>query len=266
MTSDTVRLHYRTEGPRTEGPPDAPVVFLGGSLGTTLAMWGDLVESLTDRYRVVRFDTRGHGSSPIPPGPYTMRELAADVVALADDLDIDRFAYVGLSLGGAIGQTLAVEHPDRLTSLVLCCTAPKFGDPAAWRERSARVTAEGMAWLVEITNERWFPPSFIASHPERVKDILDMLATTSPVGYAACCDAIASYDLRHRIGEIDIPTRVIAGGQDLVTPPEVTQFLAEGIRGADHVVIAEAAHIANVARPEQFNATVVEHLDRTTRI
>jgi len=241
-------------------------VFLGGSLGTTLDMWDDLVEPLADRYHVVRFDTRGHGSSPIPPGPYTMGELAADVVALADDLDIDRFAYVGLSLGGAIGQTLAVEHPDRLTSLVLCCTAPVFGDPATWRERSARVTAEGMAWLVEITKQRWFTPSFIASHPERVKVILDMLASTSPVGYGACCDAIASYDLRQRIGEIKIPTRVIAGAQDPVTTVQVTGLLAERISGADHLVIAEAAHIANVARPEQFNATVIEHLDRTTRI
>lgn len=266
MTSDTVRLHYRAEGPRTEGPHDAPVVFLGGSLGTTLAMWDGLVAPLADKYRVVRFDTRGHGSSPIPPGPYSIQELAADVVMLADDLDIDRFAYVGLSLGGAIGQTLAVEHPGRLTSLVLCCTAPVLGDPVTWHERSARVTAEGMAWLVETIKERWFTPSFIASHPERVKGILDMLATTSPLGYAACCDAIASYDLRQRIGEIEIPTRVIAGAQDPVTPPEVTQLLAEAISGADHVVIAEAAHIANVTRPEQFNAAVFEHLDRTTRI
>jgi len=195
-----------------------------------------------------------------------MQGLAADVVTIADGLGIDRFAYVGLSLGGAIGQTLAVEHSDRLTSLVLCCTAPVFGDPATWRERSARVTAEGMAWLVETTRERWFTPSFIASHPERVKDTLDMLATTSPVGYAACCDALASYDLSHRLGEIVTPTRVIAGAQDPVTPAEVTQLLADGIRGSDLVVIADAAHIANVARPEQFNAAVLEHLDRTAHV
>ncbi len=249
----------------TQGPPDAPAVFLGGSLGTTLAMWDGLAEALAPGYHVVRFDTRGHGSSPTPPGPYTMSQLAADVAALADELEVDRFAYVGLSLGGGIGQTLAVEHPDRLTSLVLCCTAPLFGDPETWRERSARVTAEGMDWLVETTKERWFTPEFRERHPGVVGEILGMLASTSPVGYAACCDAIVSYDVTSRLGEIKAPTRVITAAQDPVTPPEVTRLLTDGIPGADQVVIDGAAHIANVAQPEQFNTAVAEHLDRTVK-
>lgn len=258
MTSDTVQLNHDTQG-----RPDAPVVFLGGSLGTTLTMWDDLADALAEKYHVVRFDTRGHGSSPAPPGPYTMSDLAADVVALADELDIERFAYVGLSLGGGIGQTLAVEHPERLTSLVLCCTAPTFGDAETWRVRSARVTAEGMGWLVETTRERWFTPGFLESHPAAAKTILDMLANTSPVGYAACCDAISAYDLSDRLGDITTPTRVIAAAQDPVTPPEVTRLLSDGIKAADQVVIEDAAHIANVAQPDRFNAAILEHLDKT---
>ncbi|MGH3331243.1 MAG: 3-oxoadipate enol-lactonase [Nocardioidaceae bacterium] len=259
MTSQIVALnHY------TQGPPDAPAVFLGGSLGTTLSMWDSLAGYLAPAYHVVRFDIRGHGSSPTPAGPYSMSELAGDVIALADELELERFAYVGLSLGGAIGLTLAVEHPERLTSLVLCCAAPVFGEPETWRERSARVTAEGTGWLVETTRDRWFTRGFQEAHPVAVHEIVDMLATASPVGYAACCDALASFDLTARLDEVKAPTRVVAAAQDPVTPPDVTQLLADGISGADHVVIDYAAHIANIAQPEEFNRAVKEHLDRTS--
>lgn len=258
MTTDTVQLHHDRQG-----PSDAPAVFLGGSLGTTLAMWDGLAERLAGRYQVIRFDTRGHGASPAPAGPYTMSELASDVVGLADELGLRRFSYVGLSLGGGIGQAVAVEHPERVASLVLCCTAPVFGDAATWRERSLRVTAEGMGWLVDATRERWFTPEFLKSDPKAADRILDMLASTSPVGYAACCDALAAYDLSGRLTEITAPTRVIAAAQDPVTPPEVTSKLAEGIPGADHVVVDDAAHIVNIAQPEAFGTAVEEHLDRT---
>lgn len=258
MTTDTVQLNHVRQG-----PSDAPAVFLGGSLGTTLAMWDGLADRLAGKYQVVRFDTRGHGASPAPAGPYTMTELASDVVALADELGLDRFSYVGLSLGGGIGQTLAVEHPERVASLVLCCTAPVFGDAGTWRERSLRVTAEGMGWLVDATRERWFTPEFLKSDPDAADRILDMLANTSPVGYAACCDALAAHDLTDRLSEITAPTRVIAAAQDPVTPPEVTGRLAGGIPGADHVVVEDAAHIVNVAQPETFGDVVMEHLDRT---
>ncbi len=257
MTTETVELkHYE------QGPTDAPVVLLAPSLGTTLAMWDDLARVLAESYRVVRFDTRGHGASPVPPGPYSIDELAEDVIALADFLEIDRFAFVGLSLGGAIGQTLAVAHPERLTSLVLCCTGPSFGEPATWRDRAAQVRAEGMAFLVEPTKGRWFTPEFLESHPEESGELLEMIASTNPVGYAACCDALADYDISSRLGEISAPTRVIAGAQDPVSPPEVARTLVEGIPDADLVVIDNAAHIASIARPEAFNAAVVEHLEK----
>lgn len=256
MTTQTVELkHYE------QGPSGGPVVVLAPSLGTTLAMWDVLADALSNHCRVIRFDTRGHGASPVPPGPYTTTELAEDVVAMLDALGIDRFAFVGLSLGGAIGQTLGVLHPDRLTSLVLCCTGPSFGDPETWRERAARVRAEGMAWLSEPTKQRWFTPGFVQAHPQESGRLLDMIAAVSPIGYAACCDALASFDISSRLGEITAPTRVIAGAQDPVVPPSVGQVLVDGIPDADLVVIDDAAHIANVAQPEKFNAAVLEHLE-----
>lgn len=257
MTEHAVALHHVEQG-----PADAPVVLLGPSLGTTLAMWDDLADVLARRFRVVRFDTRGHGSSPVPAGPYTVGELVADVLALADSLGVDRFAYVGLSLGGLLGQALAAAHPDRVSALVLCCTGPSFGDAATWHERAARVRAEGMAWLVEPTKGRWFPDGFVEAHPDRAQRLLDMIAGVAPEGYASCCEAIAGTDLTDRLSAVTAPIRVIAGAEDPVSPPEVGQVLVDHLPDADLVVIDDASHIANVAQPETFNAAVLEHLEK----
>lgn len=255
--TETVALHHVVEGPE-----DAPVVLLGPSLGTTLAMWDHLSATLAERYRVVRFDTRGHGRSPAPTGPYTLGELVGDVVALADSLAVDRFGYVGLSLGGLVGQALAAAHPERVAALVLACTGPSFGDPATWLERAAQVRAEGMQWLVEPTKGRWFTPKFMADQPEEAARLLDMIATTEPEGYASCCEAIAAADLTSELGSIAAPTRVVVGAADPVSPPSVGQTLVDGIPDADLVVLEDASHIANVARPEQFDAAVLEHLEK----
>jgi 3-oxoadipate enol-lactonase len=246
-----------------QGPPEAPAVLLAPSLGTTLAMWDHLADSLAASYRVIRFDTRGHGASPAPAGPYTVGELAADVVALADLLEIERFAVVGLSLGGAIAQQLALEHPSRVTALVLACTGPSFGDPQNWRDRAARVRAEGMRWLVEPTEQRWFTRGFVRAHRAEADRLLEMIATTNPEGYAACCDALAAYDVTARLPEVGAPTRVIAGRHDEVTPPEVARGMVESLPDADLVVLEESSHIANVAQPEAFDRAVREHLERT---
>jgi 3-oxoadipate enol-lactonase len=260
MTSATVRLHHHAQG-----DPEAPAVLLGGSLGTTLALWDSLADALAADYHVVRFDTRGHGSSPAPPGPYTMSGLSDDVLALADRLGIGSFSYVGLSIGGAMGLTLALDHPERLDALAACCTAPVFGDPATWRERSSRVTAEGVGWLVEPTVQRWFTAAFRAARPGKVETVMTMLANTAPVGYAGCCDANATYDITARLAEVRVPTRVVAGAEDPTAGPDVARMLVDGIHGADLVVIEDAAHIANVAQPERFNLVVREHLDRVVR-
>lgn len=253
---DSVRLHHTVDG------DGGPAVFLAPSLGTRLELWEDLAQHLAADHRVVRVDLRGHGGSPVPPGPYSVEALADDVVALADELGIDDFAFVGLSIGGAIGQVLALEHGDRLRSLVLCCTAPRFGDPATWHERAATVRSEGLEPLVEPTLQRWFTERFRREHPDRVRWVMDMLRSSPPEGYAGCCEALAEYDVTERLGEIDVPTLVVAGAEDPGAPPEVGRAIAEAVPGAALVLVEGAAHIANVADPAAVNRAVRAHLER----
>ncbi|MGI8900556.1 MAG: 3-oxoadipate enol-lactonase [Nocardioides sp.] len=256
--ADVVPLHHRAEG-------SGPAVLLGASLGTTLSLWDRLAAELARDFRVVRFDTRGHGGSPAPEGAYTVEGLAADVLALADRLEVERFGYVGISLGGAIGQMLALEHPARLTSLVLCSTAPVFGEPATWRDRAAQVRAGGLDALVEPTAQRWFTERFRAQHPDTVDAVMSMFRATPPDGYAGCCDALATYDVTGRLDKISTPTRVVAGADDPGTPPSAGEQLAASIPYADLVVLPDAAHITNLAQPQAFHAAVRAHLDATAR-
>ena len=256
--TEPVALHHVEEG-----LADAPPVLLGASLGTTHAMWDELAADLSRDFRLVRFDTRGHGASPAPASSYTVEGLAADVLALADMLGIDRFGYVGLSLGGAIGQVLGIRHGERLTSLALCCTAPVFGSPETWRERAAQVRSDGVGGLVEPTLERWFTPAYRKAHPDRVARVMDMFRGTPPAGYAGCCDALGEYDVSEQLAAISAPTLVVAGADDPGTPPSVGAAMVEAIPGSRLVVIDDAAHIANVAQPEAFNAAVRTHLTAT---
>jgi 3-oxoadipate enol-lactonase len=248
---------------RVDGPADGPPVVLAPSLGTTLEMWDGLVGTLAERYRVVRVDTRGHGRSPVPDGPYTMAGLADDVVAVADELGLDRFAFVGLSLGGAIGQLLALEYPQRLGALVLCCTVPKFGEPAGWLDRAAQVRAEGMEVLAEPTRGRWFTDDFRDRHPDEVERLIAMITTTPVAGYAACCEALAGFDVGERLDRVSAPTRVIAAEHDQAAPVDQVREMRARIPGADLLVLDGASHIANVADPKRFDAAVLEHLERT---
>ena len=247
---------------RVDGPLDAPVVLLGPSLGTTWEMWDDLAAALAPAYRVVRYDTRGHGRSPSPRGPYTVDGLAADVLALVDSLGVDRFAFVGLSLGGAIAQTLAAAHGDRLSAAVLCCTVPVFGSPDAWHERAALVRSSGMGALAEATRGRWFTDGFRATQPDRVERLIAMLTGTDPEGYAACCEALAGFDMTARLPGITVPVRVVAGAGDGVAPPHSCETMAASIPGADLVVLDDASHLASAEQPSAFHSAVLEHLER----
>ena len=247
---------------RVDGPASAPAVVLGPSLGTTLEMWDDLTDALVPSYRVVRYDTRGHGGSPAPAGPYTMTELADDVVALADSLGLERFGFVGLSLGGAIGQTLAVTHPDRLVAAVLCCTVPSFGGPQPWAERAAQVRAEGMQVLAEPTPDRWFADAFRARHPEVVEAYIRTLTGLDPEGYASCCEALGGFDLTDELARMAVPVRVVAGAEDPVARASECEAMAAAIPGADLVLLEDASHIASAERPEELHRAVVEHLRR----
>ncbi len=248
-------------GHRVDGPAAAPVVVLGPSLGTTWEMWDDLAERLAASYRVVRYDTRGHGRSPTPPGPWTVDDLAGDVLAMLDSLGVDRFAMVGLSLGGAIAQRVAIDQPSRLSAAVLCCTVPSFGGPRPWDERAATVRASGLAAIADATRGRWFTDEFRADHQEVVEGFLDSMTRLDPEGYAGCCEALGRFDVTASLGRVTAPVRVVAGSGDPVATPAACEEMAAAIPGADLVVVPDTSHIATVAGAP-FERAVTEHLER----
>lgn len=253
-----MKLHHADDGPR-----DAPVLLLVGSLGATLAMWEPQL-TLAGPFRVIRVDHRGHGGSPAPPGPYAMTDLAADVVELLDDLGLERVAYCGLSLGGMVGMYLGSEHPERLSSLTLCCTTAHFADKAPWEQRIAAVEAEGTAGVANAVVSRWFTPAWAAEHPDVVTALRDQIAGTPDAGYLGCCRAIAGWDHRARLAAVAVPTLVIGGAEDPSTPVDPhTRTLAEGIPGA-RVELLPGAHLATIECAEQATRLISEHAAITT--
>jgi 3-oxoadipate enol-lactonase len=242
------------------GPPDAPTVVLSNSLGTTSMMWSAQAASLASRFRVVTFDTRGHGDSDSPPPPWTIDDLGNDVLALLDGLGLDRVAFAGVSLGGMLGMWLAVNAPQRVNRLVLICTSARVAAPDAYLQRATWVRANGIEPIVDAVVERWFTPTFARQHPHVVQDYKEMLAKSPVDGYASCCEAIAHMDLRADIGGIAAPTLVISGADDLAIPPSHGAAIAAAIPGASFVVVAGAAHLANVEQPDDVTTLLFEHL------
>src|SRR5687767_11645430 len=206
-------LYYRLEG--AEGQP---VVVLAHSLGLDHGMWDAQVEALSPHFRVLRFDTRGHGASSVAQGDYTIEELAGDVIALADALDVPTFAYCGLSLGGMIGMWLAVHAPDRLTHLVLANTTARVSDPSAMEARRKAVLSDGMAAVADMVMSRFFTPASLTRNAPSVASARRTLLATPAVGYAGCCAAIRDMDQRADLARIDVPTLVISGDQDISMP------------------------------------------------
>ncbi|QES10134.1 3-oxoadipate enol-lactonase [Streptomyces venezuelae] len=244
---------------RLDGSVRGTPLILGPSLGTSLAVWEPQLDELARHHRVLRFDLPGHGRSPAV-GPVTVARLAELVLALADRQGWDRFHYAGISLGGAIGAHLAVHRPERVSSLAVVCSSARFGDPAAWRQRAARVRAEGTGPLVAASASRWFADPERSTGTLAGKALLADLAAADPEGYAACCEALAAYDLRAELRGITAPTLVVAGRADLATPPAHARELADGIPGAGLTEIAGAAHLAGVDRPEAVTAALLGHL------
>ena len=243
-----------------DGPPDAPVLLLGGSLGTTLDMW-DRQRPLAEQLRLVRFDHRGHGGSPVPDPPYDIADLGCDVLALMDDLEIERAAYCGLSIGGMAGMWLAANAPERVDRLVLICTAAHMPPASAWRERAHAVLEAGSTEpIADAVVDRWVTPPFAAREPDTRAWLRAMLVGTNPRGYAACCGAIERMDLRPELPRIGAPTLVISGGDDEAAPVERQRAVAEAIAGARHVVVAAAAHLAAVEQPEAINRLIEAHV------
>lgn len=242
---------------RAEGPASAPPLLLGPSLGTSYALWDKVAPELSTAHRVVRWDLPGHGGSAaglIGAGA-TVGDLAGLVLALADALGIERFAYAGVSLGGAVGLHLAVHHPQRVSSLAVLCSSAHFDGPGPWRERAALVRREGLAGLAEGAGARWFTPGFTV--PELVRDHRE----ADPGAYAACCDALAAFDLRERLAEISVPTLAVAGREDPATPPEHLRQIADAVPGAALVEIPGASHLAPAQRPEAVLTALRTHFD-----
>ncbi len=213
ITVDGIRSYYRLEG--ADG---LPVVVLSHSLGQDHTMWDGQMPDLLARFRVLRYDVRGHGATDAPEGDYTIEELGRDALALLDALHLERVAWCGLSLGGMVGQWLAVHVPERLSHLVLANTSPRIADPAGMEARRTTVLARGMSAVVEIAMSRFFTPALIEANPARVASARDTFLTTSPVGYASCCAALRDFDGNAALGRIGTPTLVISGDADVAMP------------------------------------------------
>jgi 3-oxoadipate enol-lactonase len=245
--------------PLLEGPEDAPVLVLSNSLGTTLAMWDEQAPALSERFRLLRYDHRGHGGSPVPPGPYKIEDLARDVLVLLDRLEVERFSFCGLSIGGIVGMWLAAEAPERVERLVLCCTSARF-PPDTFDSRARTVRAEGVSAIADAVVERWFTPAFREGSPEVVERARRMLLDTPAEGYAGCCEAVRDADLSNRLGMVSAPTLVVAGANDPAAPPNQTGLIRDSIPGASLEVIPDAAHLANMEQPEAITQAILDHL------
>jgi 3-oxoadipate enol-lactonase len=248
---DGCRLAYRLDG-----PSDAPVLMLSNSLGTTHEMWSPQMPAFSARFRVLRYDARGHGASDVPSGPYSIDRLGRDAVELLDALDLARVWFCGLSMGGMVGQWLGSHVPERLAGLVLANTAAYMGPPSSWQARIATVRAQGMAALTEAVLQRWFTPDFIARSPDAVAPVRAMLLACEPEGYIGCCSAIRDMDQRLTARVIGVPTLLISGAHDPATPPADAALLNAAIAGS-RVVSLEAAHLSNIEQAAGFNAALL---------
>jgi 3-oxoadipate enol-lactonase len=244
-----------------DGPDGAPVLVLGSSIGTSTALWEPQVPALARRFRVVRYDHRGHGRSPVPPGPYELADLGGDVVALLDRLGVQRAHLGGLSLGGMVAMWVAAHAPERVDRLALVCTSAKLGPPALWAGRAAAVRTGGMAAIAEPVVARWFPHGY--PDDAMVDRMREVLLATPPEGYAACCAAIEVMDLEPVLPTIAAPTLVIAGGEDPATPPEHAERIAAAVPGARLAIVDGAAHLANLSHPEELTRLLRSFLDES---
>lgn len=255
LVANGIRTRYALEGP--EG---APVVMLSNSLLTDYGMWDLQMPRLTSRFRVLRYDTRGHGGTEATPGAYSMEMLAADAIGLLDALGLARVHFVGLSMGGMIAQRLAAHHGGRLLSAVLCDTACQMPPASAWNDRIALAKEKGTAAFVGPMTERWLTAPFRESHPEVIAKLGEMIARTSVDGLVGCAQAIRDMDHAPLLGAITVPTLIVVGEHDVGTPVAAAEVLHKGISGSRMVVIQDAAHLPNIQQPVEFDRTLLEFL------
>ncbi|MCB5912251.1 bifunctional 3-oxoadipate enol-lactonase/4-carboxymuconolactone decarboxylase PcaDC [Streptomyces pinistramenti] len=243
---------------RSDGPEDAPVLVMGASLGTTWHMWDRQIPELTRHWRVIRFDLPGHGGSPAHPAS-SVAELADRVVATLDSLGVDRFGYAGCSIGGAIGTQLALTRPQRVTSLALISSSPRYGTADSWRQRGVVIRTNGLDPIARTAPERWFTSGFAGAQPAIVEWAVQMVRTTDPGCYIAACEALAAYDVRSSLNRVGAPTLVIVGSEDQVTPTTDARTLVAGIPDAGLALVPGTSHLAPVEQPAAVTELLIRH-------
>lgn len=244
-----------------EGPAGKPLVIMSNSLMSNMSMWDCTVPALTDRYQVLRYDTRGHGESSVPPGPYNMPQLADDLIALMNALKIDRAHIMGLSMGGMIAQQIGARYPERVLSLLLCDTASEMPPRSLWEERFAIARKEGIAGLVDGTIKRWFTQAFIERAPTEIEKVRKMILGTNVDGYISCGSAVRDMAQTTMLLKIKAPTLVMTGRQDPACTVDQSTVLHRMIDTSRMVIIEDAAHLSNIEQPAVFNAQIREFLD-----
>jgi 3-oxoadipate enol-lactonase len=244
------------------GKEGAPWLVFSHSLACSVRMWDGEIAKHKDRYRILVYDTRGHGQSAAPRGPYTLERLADDLFFLLKALKAEKPHYVGLSMGGMIGQTAALKYPGLFRTMTLCDTTSRYPAEAAamWQERIQVAESKGMAPLVQGTVERWFTEAFRKNHPDKVSAVAALIRKTPVAGYVGCCAALPKINLTSRLKEIRTPTLVICGNDDPATPPAMAREIQENIRGAKLALIPQAAHLSNIEQPEAFNRALADFL------
>ncbi|MBI3329162.1 MAG: 3-oxoadipate enol-lactonase [Nitrospinae bacterium] len=257
ITANGISINYTLEGPAS-----GPIVTMSHSLATDLSMWNPQIPALTSRYRVLRYDTRGHGGTDAPAGPYSLEELTEDVRALLQALGIARTHFIGLSMGGMIGQTLALHYPQMLQSLVLCDTMSRVPTEAKpmWDDRIRAAEKQGMEPLVEPTIARWFTAPFREQRSDVMDPVRAMIRSTNPRGYAGCCHAIAALNLTERLKGITLPTLIVVGEEDPGTPVAASRTIQQQIKGSELVILKSAAHLSNMEQPQAFTQAVTAFL------
>lgn len=244
---------------QVDGEPGAPALLLVNSIGSTREMWARQLPGFTSRYRVIRFDARGHGDSSVPKGPYTIEQLGRDALTVLDDVGADTADVCGISLGGLTAQWLALNAANRIRSLALANTAARIGTIESWNERIQLVREKGMSAVAEMSMPRWFSPAFHARDPDTVHTFRAMVQSCPVDGYLGCCVALRDADLRDRVAGITLPTLLVASTADTATPPEALQFLQERIRGSK-LVTFDSGHLSNVECAVEFTDAVLEFL------
>ncbi|WP_179995498.1 3-oxoadipate enol-lactonase [Acinetobacter sp. YH16053] len=254
FTSNDAQINYQTFGDATK-----PALIFSNSLGTNFKMWQAQIDFFQQDFFVICYDTRGHGASSAPQGPYSIDQLGQDVVNLLDHLNVEKAAFCGISMGGLTGQWLAIHRPERFNQVVVCNTAAKIGQEQAWNDRAALVREQGLQPIASTAASRWFTEPFIQSNATVVNNLQNDLAVGSAEGYASCCEALAKADVREQLKDITVPVLVVAGQQDPVTTVVDGQFMVERIANSQLFEI-NASHISNVELPNEFNQAVKQFI------